>query len=301
MHFIFVLPTTDCECACAHCFYEVGHTPRVAARDYLGPLATALDGLVDEGLQQIIITGGEPLGSPRLAPLVELANRKLLHVLLLTRGDALDEALLEGLEAQGVDDLTLAADDPGPRLRAIVNRVVFRSRYIPTLLCALTRDNAARVDDLLQLADSMNLPLMFTPAYIPTASPRHGELSLWGLDEAGWDELVRRLGPWSAAAGTRGYLAMMRDFYRREPVHPGFCPMGTMGLVVDADGAVYPCFHRQDLGCGNLLDHPWDAIRARLAHVGPELQAAPCFGEHCLSMFAGLRDEPPAAAGGEDR
>ena len=66
--------------------------------------------------------------------------------------------------------------------------------------------------------------------------------------------------------------------------------MGTQGLVIDADGAVYPCFHRHDLLAGNLMHDPWETIVKRLRNMGEPLLGAPCFGEHCLSMFAGIRE-----------
>ncbi len=285
----FVLPTTSCTVRCEHCFYETGHTPRVEARRLLEPLDEFLDHLVGDGLQQIILTGGEPLLAPALLPLVEACSAKLVHLLLLTRGELLDEERLGALERAGLDDLTLGVQADSPALRALVNRILFQSRFTPTLLTCLTRENLGEVPALTELALRLNLPQLFTPAYVPRDAAAEGRLSLRGLDEVGWQQLELALAPWAERFGAATYLELVRGVYAGRRVHPGGCPMGTSALVIDADGSVYPCFHRHDLRAGNLLAEDWPLIRERLQAAAEELAAAPCFGEHCLSLFASVR------------
>lgn len=289
--YAFILPTTECHSRCAHCFYEIGHSPRTEAVDYLEPLDSMLDGMVADGLQQVIITGGEPLLYPRLRQLVELCADKLVHILLITRGDDLDDEMLESLERWGVDDVTLSVTKSDTQLRALVNRVVFRSRYLPTLLTALTRSNVDQVGRTLELSSRLNLPLLFTPAFIPEDAPVYQQLSLRELGDEQWDELMLRLGPWAEEAEVSGYLSLMRRFYGGQKVQPGFCPMGAAGLVIDADGTVFPCFHRHDRAAGNLHRHSWEQIHQQLLAMRPSLISGPCFGEHCLSMFVGVQIE----------
>jgi MoaA/NifB/PqqE/SkfB family radical SAM enzyme len=285
--FAFVLPTTHCEEGCTHCFYETGHSSRVEAVDFLEPLDRALDLLLHQGLQQVVISGGEPLLSPRLEPLVKLCNDKLLHLLLLTRGGPLDRQMLAALERWGVDDITLSASADDEPLRRIVNRILFHSRYLPTLLTCITRENLDQVRPLMALADRLNLPQLFTPVYIPRDHPAHDELSLQRLDSGQWDRLLEDLRPWTEEAGTGAYWELVRDHFRGRPAHPGRCHMGSAGFVVDADGSVYPCFHRHDQRAGNLLTDPWPEIQRNLHALGEQLCRAPCFGEHCLSLFVG--------------
>jgi len=285
--FAFVLPTTRCETRCPYCFYETGHTPRVPAADCLDPLGRALDALAGEGLQQVVISGGEPLLSPLLPRLCRLCNDRLLHVLLITRGERLDEAMLASLERWGVDDVTLSASSAGEDLARLVNRVLFRSRYIPTLLTCLTRENVREVPDLVAFSARRNLPHIFTPVFVPASAPVRERLSLRGLTGEEWERLLRDLRPWTDAAGTLPYWTMVRQFFGGLPVRPERCPMGTLGLVIDADGSVYPCFHRHDLRAGNLLHDDWETIHGALREMAPHLERAPCFGEHCLSLFVG--------------
>ncbi len=289
IQYAFILPTTRCDAHCEHCFYETGHSERTPSVDFLEPLDAALDGMVRDGLQQVIISGGEPLMAPGLQQLVELCADKLVHILLITRGELLDEQTLESLERWGVDDITISASEPSEGLRATVNRVIFRSRYMPTVLTCLTRKNVGQIDGMLELSSRFELPLLFTPAYIPKDWPAHGELSLTELSDEQWDEAMEALGPWAEQARCAPYLSMVRRFYGGQKVHPSFCAMGSAGLVVDADATVYPCFHRHDLPAGNLLTDSWDQIHKELGAMGPELMSAPCFGEHCLSMFVGIQ------------
>ena len=101
-------------------------------------------------------------------------------------------------------------------------------------------------------------------------------------------------GSWAERHDTHGYLEFVRAFYAGLEVHPGSCPMGSSGFVVDADATVYPCFHRRDLPAGNLLRDPWPRIEGQLLRAADGLQAARCFGEHCISLFVGIRPTLPA-------
>ena len=287
IQYAFILPSTRCTTRCEHCFYETGHSERTPSVDFLQPLDAALDGMVRDGLQQVIITGGEPLLVPGLQPLVELCASKLVHVLLITRGVGLDRQTLESLERWGVDDITLSASAPSDELRATANRVIFHSRYLPTLLACLTRKNLQGAGAMVEFSDRLNLPLLFTPAYIPRDWPAHHELSLTRLPDSQWDELMETLAPWAEGSQAGPYLSMVRRFYGGQKLRPSYCAMGTAGLVIDADATVYPCFHRHDLPAGNLLTHTWEQIHQALGAMGPTLISAPCFGEHCLSMFVG--------------
>jgi MoaA/NifB/PqqE/SkfB family radical SAM enzyme len=289
-HFAFVLPTTRCLARCEHCFYETGHSERVESVDYIDPLARALDALAEAGLQQLIITGGEPLLAPNLEPLLECVGGKVPHLLVLSHGDLLDEEKLELLERHQVHDITISAVEASEHLRETVHRIMFHSRYTPNLLTTITRAHAERLPELLEFSTRRNLPHLFTPVYVPRDAECFERVSLRRLDAAGWDRLVAALQDWAERTGSTFYLSMIRDFFAGMPVHPGFCPMGTDGVVIDADGTVYPCFHRHDLAAGNLLTDRWETIAARLDETGPELYGAPCFGEHCLSMFAGIRE-----------
>jgi len=288
-HFAFILPTTKCDVRCEHCFYEVGHADRVEEVDYLYPLDEALDKLCKQGLQQVIITGGEPLASPRLSELVELCAARVVHVLLLTHGNLLTEERLDQLEQAGVDDLSISAHWVTDELSRTIQRILFHSPYVPTLLNCLTRKNLDQVEPLQELAERFNLPVIFSPAYIPEGASSREHLSLHALPEDELQELLGRLETWSEKQGSPKYLQLLRGLYGGPLARPGICPMGSSGLVIDADGSVYPCFHRRDLCAGNLIVHPWETIEQNLKGMVGEVQDARCYGEHCVSLFSGLR------------
>jgi hypothetical protein len=64
--------------------------------------------------------------------------------------------------------------------------------------------------------------------------------------------------------------------------------MGTESIVVDASGEVLPCFHRRDLAAGNLLEDDPLRVIERARRAAAALRPAPCFGEHCISLFSHL-------------
>lgn len=61
--------------------------------------------------------------------------------------------------------------------------------------------------------------------------------------------------------------------------------MGTNDIIIDSDGDIFPCFHRQDLLVGNILKESLKDILLRMGGVAIQLKNAPCLGEHCLSLF----------------
>jgi len=283
--FAFILPTTKCESRCEHCFYEVGHTTRVEEVDYLYPLDEALDQLCRQGLQQVIISGGEPLDSPRLLEMVEMCAARVMHVLLLTHGRKLTTERLEALERAGVDDISISAHMVSDELTRTINRILFHSPYVPTLLSCLTQQNLDQVPGLQRLADQFNLPLIFSPAFIPQEAPAFAKLSLHALDPAMREALFSELEEWGRRCDAVPYVELLRGLYGDVRMTPGHCVMGNHGMVIDADGSVFPCFHRRDLCAGNLIVHPWDTIEQNLKKLSQELSGAPCFGEHCASLF----------------
>jgi len=64
--------------------------------------------------------------------------------------------------------------------------------------------------------------------------------------------------------------------------------MGEEALVVDANGLIYPCFHRRDIILGRLpaAGKEAAAIKDWPSSMPSTIRQARCFGEHFVSLFA---------------
>ena len=118
-------------------------------------------------------------------------------------------------------------------------------------------------------------------------SGKYRDLSLRELDGGGWSRLKVSLDRWAADHGAQGYLSLFYSLYENEVAGPPSCAMGAEAVVVDCDGSVYPCFHRKDLLCGNLVSDDPGVVFGRLGKKSAFTSSAPCYGEHCLSLFFG--------------
>lgn len=102
--------TKDCNLECAHC---ITSSPIVQNQSSLGEKIRVINSLCDNGLQEVSITGGEPLSLPHIKELLRYLKQKNIRTNLLTNGTLLTKNLvLElkdlvseiGVSIDGVDE-----------------------------------------------------------------------------------------------------------------------------------------------------------------------------------------------------
>lgn len=291
MKSVFIVLTTECDKSeeCTHCFYNVEPDRRVNGKLDTETLVSFLKKMRLLNVPNVYFTGGEPLLREDLELLVSRSRAMGLNTFILSNGIRLDPGRAARLDAAGLDVFvnSLSFLNHG-EIRSIHNVRKFTRANI-SFIYVLRADNLENIQDAFEMAQALRAGLIFQPAYIPQDNPLYDELSLANIGPFEWSRIYSLLRPWATAFGFENYLTLMHDFYNKKTLRPGKCGMARDAFVLDADGSVYPCFHRRDIHCGNILKDDMGMIFSKLEKAESRVADAACFGEHCISMHTGFR------------
>jgi MoaA/NifB/PqqE/SkfB family radical SAM enzyme len=288
----FLILTTACNRRCAYCFYETEHQDRGNTSLVLPVDHRLLSGLSLSGVQRLILTGGEPLLVPDLEDIVRLASENGFDTLLLTNGDHLHAGRLKALRSAGLsgvsislDDLSIGAESKAPW--NTLEMVALQDHLRAAVITPVTRMNLEFMPEIIRRVRTMGLYLLLQPVYLPEEASLFEGLSLRMCTDKERMRLSEVLRLWEDLYGKSGYADLVRRFYSDSGgAHPAHCTMGTETVVIDSNGDVLPCFHRRDLKPGNVLTGDPMTVLPRSFELGAQLRSAPCFGEHCISLFS---------------
>ncbi|MHC4941553.1 MAG: radical SAM protein [Planctomycetota bacterium] len=297
MQIAFLILTTRCNRRCSYCFYETGYQARKDPDRVMPVEDGLLSALRGVGIDKLILTGGEPLILPHIAEIVEKTCAHGFSPLLLTNGELLSTELLGRLVRSGLKALTLSLDSlaPGsgsPEAKAPWDVLDLVKDYMAQVQAAvitpITRANLASLPEIINRISGLGLYLLLQPVFVPKSHELHSELSLRECTGEEQQRFLDIIDLWESSYGPSSYARLLKDFYTQQDSRPPYCLMGTESIVVDSTGEVLPCFHRRDLAAGNLLEDDPAQVIERARRKGDELRPAPCFGEHCISLFSHL-------------
>ena len=219
-----------------------------------------------------------------------------LATALVTNGEGLQAATVARWREAGLAALTVSlpavADADLPTVEGVLADAQARLAAARaggleafTLLACVTRDNIEHIAALIDWSVRQHAALLLQPLFLPADHPEV-KRSLAHITGEEWAELDTAMRPWAESNQCGGYYQLWLDLYLELGASPISCFMGSEGMVVDPDGSIAPCFHRRDLRCGNLFDDDPREIIFKLFAANDEVIDAPCFGRHCLSLFA---------------
>ena len=284
----FFIVTNRCSRSCPFCFYSTRYLSYPVAEMDERALLDSLDRLAAMGVKQLIVTGGEPLLRRETMSLVRRAGDLRMERLILTNGDFLDDRTAHGILACGVEGLSISINSmlDANRLEQAAAGLRQSPGLRVTAAIVFNKNNAGELKTLYDWARRMGVGTIFQPAYIPEDSDQFGRLSPRNLNAEQWIVVDRLLREWGSGECTNDYVDYVLSLYGRGvDTRPRHCTMGSQAIVLDCDGAVYPCFHRRDLKAGGLFKTPGEAILKNLERSSREICNAPCSGEHCVSLF----------------
>jgi len=298
MEVLFFIIDAACNRACSYCYYETGHLERttvsMAEKDWL----RLVDNAAGAGVRNIVLTGGEPLlgGEARLAMIENIiaqAKDKGVEALLLTNGEFLTPLVAERFVQAGLKAVSIGLDSLsgvwGYKIRGWkAVEASLKAGLRVTLIMAVTRENYHDISPIYRFAATRSLGLILQPAFIPKENARFEELSLESMQSSWRLAILKAIAQWADGFGLTDYPAYVKSLLglpggRR----PRRCEMGANAAVVNCDGSLLHCFHRKEMSVGSLLEEPFDVLLQQLERTGKILDDAPCFGMHCLSLFAG--------------
>lgn len=278
-HTVYVHLTNNCNLKCPYCYNKTDREYKIKmeAQGRIAAILTTdeskalIAGLVNNGAQHLVFTGGEPLMRPDALELFEYARSlsATLKIEVLTNGILIREDVAEKL-CQFVDMVTISLDGHerhmhelyrgrntfAPTVRGIRKLVEVRnrrgqSRPRVALVPALTDKNIAFMKEIYEFAlDDLGVdglaPILFQAG-------NQQELSI---------QQIPTLVEWGVAQ------LKTRDYLKTRPVQEGpvgtptpvvprnHCGVGEGEFSVDPAGFVYPCqtMHFDEFICGNVRD-----------------------------------------------
>jgi MoaA/NifB/PqqE/SkfB family radical SAM enzyme len=105
-----IIPTRRCNLSCAYC----NEFDRSSAPVPIGVLRERIDRLVDLGTGVITLSGGEPLLHPAVDEIVRHVRLRGAIATLITNGYLLTLAMIERLNAAGLDSMQISIDNVAP-------------------------------------------------------------------------------------------------------------------------------------------------------------------------------------------
>lgn len=257
----YVHVTQRCNLQCVGC-YSLDED-RNALEDAPARLINqAIAQLASAGVEQIVISGGEPFLRDDLAAIAAFAKIEcgIPAVVVLSNGVGLDARQLKRV-APFVDRLSISFDGcsasspayiRGTQRYAELVRAVeaVKAASIPAhMIATIHALNIGDVQRYLELADELGITLTFSLLSCPSDDPALKEL-------IPGDDGLRVLGRTMLTLGKGGSPLGLAD----SPMGASLtvkraCGAGVKTVSVAADGTVYPChmLHRRDLAMGNLF------------------------------------------------
>jgi MoaA/NifB/PqqE/SkfB family radical SAM enzyme len=285
---VIFYPTSRCNSRCASCDWWRASGDTDLRLDEIAVLARSLPAL---GTRLVAFSGGEPLLRPDVFEAAALFRGGGMTLHLLTSGVLLDRYAADVARHFERVIISLdAASEPlyeavrGIRALAIVEEGVAHLRRIaPTVRVSgratLHRLNFRELPRLIDHARAMALDgISFLPADVSSSSAfgRHAapDASVLALDAEETRvlaDLVERTILDHAADFASGFVAESPERLRRLPQYyaalagraafpPVSCNAPWTSVVIEADGAVRPCFFHQSVG--NIRTTPLEALLA---------------------------------------
>lgn len=277
--------TNTCNLRCKHCYQWRGKTlypDELSLEEKLN----VVDQAADAGVAILSISGGEPLMSPHLLPVVQHVKRRGLWVAVATNGTLLSEKMIGKLKEAGVDYLEVSLDSADPHKHDAFREVkgswqrtmdgikrAVKAGMDVGIASTITKLNLEELDDIYHLALLLGVRKFFAFNFVPTG--RGKEAALIDPSPQEREEMLRKIFKYInegriAVCATAPQLGRVCYASPDIPVvmhyamrtrnrsakhiaeYLGGCGAGRIYCCVQPDGKVTPCVFMEDLVVGDL-------------------------------------------------
>lgn len=322
---LVIMPHGGCNSRCAMC--DIWRGNESAGRLSRAEIAGWMESFRSLRVRRIVLTGGEPLLHPDLWGMCELLRGLPARITLLTNGLLLEWCA--DAVARWCDDVTVSLD--GPRevhdaIRGVPGAFDELARGIAALRkrapdlritarSTVQRRNFRQMAGTVDAAWALGLDgLSFLAADVSTEAFNRSEpwdaervedVALTGEEANEFRELLEGFIATHAIEYAAGLFTESPAKLRRlaryfaalngdGPFPPVRCNAPWVSAVVEADGAVRPCFFQPALG--NLRERPVDEIlnspEARAFRRGLDVRRDPICQRCVCTLYLGPRAEP---------
>jgi pyrroloquinoline quinone biosynthesis protein E len=263
-----------CNLSCGYCDR---HRP-MAHEMTLDQILGALDGLKRLGMCEISLDGGEALAHRDIDAISEWLDKKGTvtrlnsnGILIPRRMNVVKRCAKVKISLDGPESVHDAARGPGAYHRAINGALVSRELGVPVeFTCVLGRHNANAVDALMDIANRLEIGVVFQPARDSLFFDGRADRSQYRLTTLELRRALlsvehhKRIG--SRVANHWSSLRHFRSF-PKDTALP--CAAGWINLTMDPEGTLYHCGQtsRADRSC-NVVELGAEAAFAKLKRAG---------------------------------
>ncbi len=248
--YIQFFPTLKCNLHCGFCFNRGLKIDSEMTADRFEKLAGKL---VNLGVREIDVLGGEPTLHPDISRLIDIAANLRLSLNLSTNGT--NVALLQNLsETYGSDIVRIGISLNGSRVTKELQDYI--SKYRPVLKSIYKKNGMSWPADIYSGMPGITYYLLYMDAVtkddLSESLPFHDFFKQLSA--------LRERQPNISGVYCSGFLPDTESYPFLKNVR---CPAGTTKLSVLPDGSVYPCylfFRQREFMLGNIFTEEFDDI-----------------------------------------
>ncbi len=262
---VSLIVTTRCNLSCKYCYYSYNSKKYIKSENFISfqqikSLFCTLPS--DRKLKEVVLTGGEPFLHSEIYKIIDFFDTYTDGVTVLTNGTLLDDAKVLWLKKRNIK-LNISIDslsvDYSDTIRGNHNRLMkvldnlSKNNYKGVTLCpTLTSENIEDVIKLREYADlnGFNIAIGFVDLN------KDNSLSLYNLASEAKNQLTRILEKKITNKYQRDFavqvIKSLLEDSESKVLLPS-CSSALSNIVINADGNIYPCFHRREL-LGNIED-----------------------------------------------
>jgi MoaA/NifB/PqqE/SkfB family radical SAM enzyme len=286
-----IIPTRRCNLSCTYC----NEYDRVSDPVPLDEMRRRIDRLVELGTGIITLSGGEPLLHPGVAELIRHIRRRGSIATLITNGYLLTPALIDELDAAGLDSLQISIDNVKPdavskKSLSILDRklclLADRATFAVTVNAVLGGGTPNPEDALVIAERALSLGFQSTVGIIHDDG---GQLRLLTARERDvWDRVAALERP---LFSFDRFSRFQETLARGEPCE-WRCRAGSRYLYVCEDGLVHYCSQQRGRPGIPLADYTAEDLRREHASVKACAPYCTIGCVHRVAMIDELRETP---------
>ncbi|MBN1485556.1 MAG: radical SAM protein [Chloroflexia bacterium] len=260
--------TTRCNSRCLYC--STWHNQAADLDHETDEFFSLFGDLEKLGVQEILLSGGEPLLRADLIEIIDRAVEMGFSTRLITNGRLLQNDLAYALASAGLTKIAVSLDSLVPevyfKVRGMPLKPVLdgleslrrvRDAHFPALKIALYavihRFNVDSLVELVDFAESQGFQSYVQPVQIE-APIRERIAKIWpgpediaGLEQV-CQQLIMRKQSGYQITNQEDYLRNIPTFFKRISMRPKRCMAGFIRLNIDKDFGVRPCWMLDPVG-----------------------------------------------------
>ena len=286
-----IIPTRRCNLACTYC----NEYDRVSEPVPLDEMRRRVDRLAQLGTGIITLSGGEPLLHPDVPELIRRIRANGAVATIITNGYLLTPAVIDALNAAGLDSLQISIDNVNPddvskkSLKVLDQKLRFLSEYatFEVTVNAVLGGGIRQPDDALVIARRARaLGFQCTVGII---HDDRGQLRPLSEHE---QQVLREITALERPLFSFDRYSRFQDSLARGEPHDWHCRAGARYLYVCEDGLVHYCSQQRGYPAVPLARYTQEDLRREHAAIKACAPYCTIGCVHRVAMIDELRDAP---------